>query len=131
MGRPTTILRPVPAPLPTPGSLVARAPCGYYLHFTPSVSSDPSARVPCQTVFVDPYTAKLQKLLRDLDTLPPARQAEAKIALIASLLHAMSTRDLVEMWNDVVQLFGPDEAFADLIEGHLALREMFPATPAR
>jgi hypothetical protein len=92
---------------------------------------DLSASGWCLSGFVDPYTAKLQKLLRDLDTLPPARQAEAKVALVAALLHAMPTGDLVKMWHDVVQLFGPDEVFADLIEGHLAVREMFPATQMR
>ncbi len=80
---------------------------------------------------MDNYTAQLQKLLRDLDTLPPARQAEAKITLVAALLHAMPVPELITMWHDVVTLFGPDEPFADLIEGHLALREMFPPVGPR
>jgi hypothetical protein len=76
---------------------------------------------------VNEYPARLQKLLRDIECLPPARQAEAKLALIGCMLHMMSREELVAMWVDVVQLFGPDEGFADLIEGHLALRELVPS----
>lgn len=76
---------------------------------------------------VNEYPARLQKLLRDIECLPPERQEEAKLSLVNCMLHMMTRDELTAMWSDVVALFGPDEVFADLIEGHLALRELTPS----